>query len=350
MSERIYLIDGRKNSYKANLHCHTNVSDGELSPLAVKESYKEKGYSVVAYTDHEILVPHDDLNDENFIALSGYELIIYADKHLPFNMRRVTHINIISKTPDFVEQPVVNMENITRLEKHLDFSNWKKQDDSGDDFEYSAENLNKIIKKAKDAGFIVSYNHPTWSKEDESYFTNIDGLYAMEIYNHECQCIGYDAYCPYIYEAMLRSGQRLGCVATDDTHSKSTVGGGFTMIQADNLEYGEIIAALENGDYYASRGPEIKALWYEDGVFHIECSPAQRIVVSNSGRRSPATSRINSEGVTHAEFPIDEQDLFVRFTVYDKAGNTANTRAYFRDEFEKTPAAIPDICNRRIGG
>ena len=30
-------------SYKANLHCHTTVSDGHYSPEDVKEYYKEHG-------------------------------------------------------------------------------------------------------------------------------------------------------------------------------------------------------------------------------------------------------------------------------------------------------------------
>ena len=43
-------------SYKANLHCHTTVSDGHYSPEEVKEYYKAHGYSVIAFTDHEILL------------------------------------------------------------------------------------------------------------------------------------------------------------------------------------------------------------------------------------------------------------------------------------------------------
>ena len=61
-----YLLPKDGNFYKANLHCHTTLSDGRLTPEEVKEFYKNRGYSIVAYTDHDILIPHDDLNDENF--------------------------------------------------------------------------------------------------------------------------------------------------------------------------------------------------------------------------------------------------------------------------------------------
>ena len=74
-----YLLPNDCNIYKANLHCHTTLSDGRFTPEEIKERYMEKGYSVVAYTDHDILIPHDELNDENFLALNGFEVEIDDD-------------------------------------------------------------------------------------------------------------------------------------------------------------------------------------------------------------------------------------------------------------------------------
>ena len=45
-----YLLPENVNWYRANLHCHTTISDGCLTPEQVKEAYKAKGYSIVAYT------------------------------------------------------------------------------------------------------------------------------------------------------------------------------------------------------------------------------------------------------------------------------------------------------------
>ena len=41
-----YLLK-KGNWYKANLHCHTTVSDGRFSPEEIKKIYSEKGYSIV---------------------------------------------------------------------------------------------------------------------------------------------------------------------------------------------------------------------------------------------------------------------------------------------------------------
>lgn len=348
---KIFLLDEAKNRYKANLHCHSTVSDGEMTPEELKRLYMAQGYSIVAYTDHEILVPHPELCDETFLAMPGYELQTFGDPELPKLMRRVNHMNLYPKDPENRRQPFFTLDDVLRLDRPPCLDGIEYDGDGHEQKEYSAEGLNRLIEKAKAAGFLVSYNHPTWSKEDASVYTNLRGLFAMEIYNSDCGVTGYDAYCPYVYEEMLRSGQRLGCIATDDTHNPRDLFGGFTVILADSLTHANVIAALEAGDFYASRGPEIRRLWYEDGVFHIECSPARMIALSNSGRRRPADSvrRDEAGNLTEAAFPIGENDLYVRFTVTDAAGLTANTRAYWRDEFEPTPAAIPNICTRKIG-
>ena len=69
-----YLLSEQGNFYKANLHCHTSLSDALYTPEEVKKQYMEHGYSIVAYTDHDIFVPHPELADENFLPLNGYEI------------------------------------------------------------------------------------------------------------------------------------------------------------------------------------------------------------------------------------------------------------------------------------
>ena len=71
-----YLLQKNGSFYKTNLHCHTTLSDGRLSPLEVKELYKSLGYSAVAFTDHDILIDQKELCDEDFIALNGFEVEI----------------------------------------------------------------------------------------------------------------------------------------------------------------------------------------------------------------------------------------------------------------------------------
>ena len=45
---RQYLIPENGKFYKANMHAHTNISDGNQSPEEVKQCFLRMGYSIVA--------------------------------------------------------------------------------------------------------------------------------------------------------------------------------------------------------------------------------------------------------------------------------------------------------------
>ena len=350
MSDRRALLSENGNWYKANLHCHSNISDGHYTPLEVRDLYRNRGYSVLALTDHEILVPHNDLNEKDFLMLTSYESQIWGDLDLPAPMRRISHLNFYSKDPEQRKMPFFNRKDVEMFDPYVDFS---KAEFFGEQIEkeYSVEGLNHLIELGHEHGFIVCWNHPTWSMESADIYTHLRGLFGMEIFNTACAVAGYEAYVPYIYDEMLRSGQRLSCVAADDMHGREHLYGGFTMINAPTLDYGQIINALENGNFYASRGPLIRAFYVEDGMIHVECSPVKKIRFSNSGRRADRKSCVYAEEglLTSATFPVLDTDLYIRLTVTDECDRTANTRAYFREEFTDEPSIVPDILHRTIG-
>ncbi|MBQ7302828.1 MAG: PHP domain-containing protein, partial [Clostridia bacterium] len=66
---KVYLLPESGRFYKANLHCHSDLSDGALPPAEIKRRYMEHGYSIVAFTDHDVLLPHTDLASEDFLPL-----------------------------------------------------------------------------------------------------------------------------------------------------------------------------------------------------------------------------------------------------------------------------------------
>ncbi|MBO5837873.1 MAG: PHP domain-containing protein, partial [Oscillospiraceae bacterium] len=69
-----YLLPNVPKFYKANLHTHTTCSDGVLTPEQVRDAYKEKGYSILAITDHSYIANHQHLNQEDFLMLTGVEV------------------------------------------------------------------------------------------------------------------------------------------------------------------------------------------------------------------------------------------------------------------------------------
>ena len=64
------LLTPSMGYYRANLHCHSTVSDGKKTPEELKEFYRSHGYSAVAFTDHQAFITHNDLTDDKFVALT----------------------------------------------------------------------------------------------------------------------------------------------------------------------------------------------------------------------------------------------------------------------------------------
>ena len=71
-----FLLPADKTAFKANLHCHTTFSDGKNTVEEIKKLYMERGYSVVAFSDHNCLVPHPELAGPDFVPLTATEINI----------------------------------------------------------------------------------------------------------------------------------------------------------------------------------------------------------------------------------------------------------------------------------
>lgn len=69
----IDLLKTNGKFYKANLHCHTTLSDGKMTAAEVKEYYLKNGYNIVAYTDHSKYAYHKELLSEDFLPIAGFE-------------------------------------------------------------------------------------------------------------------------------------------------------------------------------------------------------------------------------------------------------------------------------------
>jgi len=324
-----YLIPENGNFYKANLHSHSTVSDGELTPEEMKKLYMDNGYSIIAYTDHNHFVTHNELSDESFLALNGVENA--ADEHgKPQFFDRCCDICFISLSPDRKLHPFQNENNVIGDGEYSPFTP-----------EYCTEDINAMIKTGTENGFFATYNHPTWSLEDYERYMSYYGMNAMEIFNFSSSVDGYDEYNPEIYDNMLRSGKRIFCLATDDNHNRAPNTchwdsfGGFTMIKAPSLKYEDVADALKNGHFYSSRGPEIYALWIDTSNWsvHIKCSDAVKTVCTRGGRRCRAVyaKEHGVEALNEMYFSINKDDIYFRITVFDKDGMTADTNAYFID-------------------
>lgn len=327
---RKYLIPEDGTFYKANLHCHSTVSDGKRTPQEIKMIYMEHGYSVVAFTDHDVLVPHPELVSNDFLPLYGFEAEVDEVGSRDWSTKKTCHICFIAQSPDNVVMPFYHRTEYV-WGNAAKYRSLVAYNDNQPDYvrDYSHAGISDMMQRGRDAGFFVTYNHPTWSRQDYSDYIGYEGMHAMEIMNNDSAVAGYFEYNPRVYDDMLSAGKRIYAIATDDNHGWiNDECGGWTMIKAPSLSYTVIMDALLNGHFYASWGPDIHSLWVEGDTINISCSPARRIIVTYQSRRSYA---LNGERLTEATFRLRPDDGYVRITVVDDKGRCADTNAYFVD-------------------
>ena len=337
-----YLIPENGTFYKANLHCHSTVSDGRLTPEELKKIYMEKGYSIIAYTDHDVLIPHPELADEHFLPLNAFEVEINEENGQPFSQIKTCHICMVALEPDNITQPCWHRSQY-QFGNAVNYRDQVKFNENEPDYVrvYTPECICDILQRGRSAGFFVTYNHPAWSLEEYPQYMNYHGMHAMEISNTGCVVGGWEDYCPHIYDDMLRGGEKIFCVSTDDNHNGGDPNsgswdsfGGWVMIRAEKLDYRTITKALENGHFYASQGPAIHSVWYEDGEIHVECDPVENIKFYY-GNRAGKGVFADGKTLTHASAKVSPENGYVRITVTDEKGRPANTSAYWVEDLLK---------------
>ena len=321
-----YLLPRVDRYFKTNLHTHSTISDGRLSPQEVKDAYKAAGYQVLALTDHNVIVDHSHMNEEDFLMLTGIEINHNHKNYRPRFDGQVYHLNLIAKRPDNLWTP---NKAIHKYPGAVGYE--EKMECEYMDMSCTPEAVNAMIAKANEKGFLVMYNHPTWSLENYGDYMGYHGMHAMEMFNGGCNAAGWTDRNDHAYDDMLRGGERIYCIGADDNHNNHDIGWAWTVIKADSLDYRTVTRALEEGNFYASEGPEIHALWYEDGKVHIECSEAERITLNADMRYARAVHNDSGQLIS-ADIPVNQKCKWFRLTVFDKQGRQACTNAYFLDE------------------
>ena len=326
------LLPENGQFYKVNLHCHTTISDGKLSPEEIKEAYKAKGYSAVAFTDHEVLIGHEDLCDEDFVALHGYELAIKPDsKRHSGTFMPVHHFNAIAKREDNLTIPIFFKDNPSYPGNADKWIDKVKYSSLIEDTVYDKDWINGYLKTLKDAGFLITYNHPQWSLQPPDKYLDFSNLHAIEVINGSCS--EYNDNTSLHFELMLRNGMKVFPFAGDDNHAPSDCFHGWTMVKAEKLTYESITDALSQGDCYVSEGPSILSLIIEDGKIKVKTSPVSHITILSEGRYLRREMKEDSL-VTEAEFDYVPEKFgsYFRIEIRDEKGYKAFSRAYFTED------------------
>ena len=145
---RFYLLPEHGNFYKVNMHSHSTLSDGKQTPEELKAIYMEKGYSAIAFTEHTRLHNLTHLTDENFVAITSYEIDFIDDLHTPFPA-------LLEKPAEHAHMEAVHM-NLYAYDPNTAAAIEVKDLEE----KFTIENINEAIRRAREAGFFVIFNHP----------------------------------------------------------------------------------------------------------------------------------------------------------------------------------------------
>lgn len=332
------FISSGARQYKANLHCHSTLSDGSLPPEALIRAYREQGYSILCITDHEAPYDHTDASDSDFLMLTGYEAYIRPSPNCTIDRYGPEiHLNLLAKDPH--NTTFIGFDpNFCKYMPPETAAQRRKAGDLGPR-RYERDYIQKFIDQARENGYLVAYNHPCWSMESEEEILAYTGCFSLEVFNTGSMCTNGLEHNMALYDRMLRMGKFLYCHGADDNHNHAPFGspqcdsfGSWTMILAEELTYPAVIRALEQGRFYASTGPAVTCLRFDGNRVHLECSEALRIIMHMTPKWAVRVCNDDASPVTQADFVIPDAAPYVYFSVMSADGKEAHTHAFTRGE------------------
>jgi len=281
------LFDNQLNWYKGNLHCHTNISDGAVSPDKCVEMYKEHGYDFLSITDHRKY--YAGYQEKNFLMLSGTEF----------------HLNNL----------------VPRKAYHIVGIGIENEIYTDDDF-----TPQRIIDEINKQNGIAIIAHPSWSLLTHSDLLDLYDYAGIEVWNSisEVQSLRGNS-SGYLDVAASKGTVKL-MFASDDTHKYGKeLFGGYSMVNSGSLDKYSIMESIRAGNFYCSQGPEIKQITVNEDSIYVECTPVKHIAFLSDTFFS-ARDKIwyREDGLLdEASYKIRETDNIVRVEFTDENGKKA---------------------------
>ena len=319
LRQQAFTGDRETPMLKGALHCHMTRSDGRNTPEEVIRIHAEKGYDFLAITDHRIYNRENAAPQYGVTVLPGME---YDGKGFP----TITD-NDDTLTPTF---------DSTGFRYFHTVCIGPAREDCGfaQDRVFPTaplrcqEDYQPHLDMLHGAGQLTVFCHPQRSSTPARYFAKLRGLCAMEIWNSGSVIeMDMDRDAAY-WDEILGQGIRIWGVAADDGHESGDHGIGWVRVRAQSNRDTDILAALRDGKFYSSCGPEIYDFRYEDGQAVVVCSESVRVRL-HADKHPTRIVRAENGSLTRAVFEIGDSYSYIRATVIDRDGRYAWTNQIF---------------------
>ncbi|MFN8472239.1 MAG: phosphotransferase [Anaerolineae bacterium] len=292
---RINPFDRPGQFWRGNLHTHSTESDGMLSPEQVCRVYEDNGYDFLALTDHFLASYGFPVTDTRPYRHAGFTTLIGAELHAG-------------------QTELGNLWHILAVGLPLDFAPPAPGEDGPG-----------IAGRALAAGAYVAVAHPAWYTLTERDVVSLGPVDAIETFNGVSVDYNDRADSWYVLDLMAMRGRRYLACATDDAHfqpKRWDAMRGWVWVKSETLTPEAILAALKQGAYYSSCGPEIHDIQVEPKRrVYVRCSPADRVYITGSHYHAASAF---GPALYEAEIDIREWGSpYLRVTVRDAMGRRA---------------------------
>lgn len=284
---------------KGNIHGHSTVSDGRLSPTELIQGYMSRGYDFISMTDHNVMVPHSEVPADQLLLLTGTE-------------------HDINHGPD----------------KCLHAVGLAKADKETTDYPCRRYTENEITDQqlldmmTSDGQFVV-IAHPLWSRMEPEELLSLTNFNAIEVYNYGTVRLGRTGQAELYWDLLLQRGKKVFAIATDDQHFPEDLYGGWITVKAKERSAAAILQAMFSGEFYASTGPEIYDFSVEDGKAYISCSPCREVHFVTYPSRGTSSFAEAGVPLREASCALCGQETYVRAVCVDGHGYCAWTNPIY---------------------
>ncbi|GAA0927091.1 CehA/McbA family metallohydrolase [Kribbella koreensis] len=285
--------------WRGNLHTHSNVSDGALSPAETARVYRDAGYDFVAITDHFRPEYGFPVTDTRMLRSEGFTTLIGAELHAPrTEAGQSWHIVAVGLPLDF-EPPG------------------------------KAETGPSLARRARAAGAFIGMAHPSASLLSAADAESLDAAHSVEVYNAlaDRENRG-DSW--HLTDVLLNRGHRLTTYAADDAHLQPQDPPpcqAWVQVRAEALEPDALLTALKAGHFYSSTGPDLYDVRIEGDVVLVHCSPATKILLSGG---HPGAEVAQGTDLTDCSLPLALfRGSHCRITIEDATGGRAWTNPIY---------------------
>jgi hypothetical protein len=300
--------------WRGNLHTHSTLSDGALNPAEVCRRYREAGYDFMCLSDHFVGAYGYPVADTKAFRTNSFTTLLGAEAHVgAMRNGEIWHLLAVGLPPDF--EPPHAPDFRPRAE---------------------AESAAALAARCREAGAFVAIAHPQWSGLTLEDAREIEAAHAVEIYNHGCHVESDRADGTAMLDLLLSEGRRLTACATDDAHFLGPDHfGGWVMVKAEANEPEALLAALRDGAFYSSQGPELHAVDWDGRRLRVAASEAARFIVVGQGSASAVVHAADFEtrgAVCEAVIGRDRLDAspWLRVVAVDHAGRRAWSNPIWR--------------------